>query len=125
MINPKHVHVSSEERYMYSPLLLEYLHNVTPPPPAEMPPPAKMPPTMKSTTDEFDFNKVQEKEITKDEEWITKERKERDKRNDAREGQGQDSPKIRNRHQHQPKITHHLNQMMKKTRKKKLMRKGR
>jgi hypothetical protein len=40
-------------------------------------------------------------------------------------GQGQDSPKRRNRYQHQPKTTHHLNQMMKKTRKKRLMRKGR
>jgi hypothetical protein len=29
-------------------------------------------------------------------------------------GQGQDSPKLRNKHQHQPKITRHLNQMMKR-----------
>jgi hypothetical protein len=84
MINPKHVRLSTEERYMYSPLLLEYLHQVTPPP-AKMPPPAA-----KSRKDIIEdvFN-VQEDEVqeeeTKDEEWITKERKDRDRRTDARE----------------------------------------
>jgi hypothetical protein len=70
---------------MYSPPLLEYLQQVTPPP-AKIPP-TTMPPSTKSTADEFDFNEVQEEEIQeiKDEEWIRKERKDRDKRNDARE----------------------------------------
>jgi hypothetical protein len=85
MINPKHVWVSTEERYMYSPLLLEYLHQVTPPP-------VKMPPATKSTkdtieaeaSDEFVFNEVQEEE-TKDKEWITKEWNDRERRTDARE----------------------------------------
>jgi hypothetical protein len=67
---------------MYSPPLLEYLHQVTPSP-------AKMPPAKKNiieveASDEFVFNEVQEEE-TKDEKWITKGRKDRDRRTDARE----------------------------------------
>jgi len=85
MISSQHVCVSTTHRYQYSPSLLEYIHQVTPSP-------AKIPPAKEiievdeeeDIKDEFDFSKVQE-EATKDEEWITKERKDRDQRNNARE----------------------------------------
>jgi hypothetical protein len=75
MISSQHIRVSTEDRYMYNPPLLEHLHQV-------IPPPAKMPLAKKDiieveASDEFVFNKVQEEE-TKDEEWISKERKDRD-----------------------------------------------
>jgi hypothetical protein len=85
MISSQHVYVSPTSRYQYSPSLLEYIHQVTPPP-------AKRPPAKEiikldeeeDIEDEFDFGEVQV-EATKDEEWITKERKERDRRTNARE----------------------------------------
>jgi hypothetical protein len=85
MLSSRHIYASTTSRYQYSPALLAYLHQVTPPP-------AKMPPAEEiievdeeeSIEEEFDFSEVQEKS-TKDKEWITKERKERDQRTNARE----------------------------------------
>jgi hypothetical protein len=81
-ISSRHVYVSTKHRYQYSPILLEYLHQVTPPPATakeiiEVDEEAE-------DIEEFDFSEVQE-ETPKDEEWITKERKDRDQRTDARE----------------------------------------
>ena len=85
MISSRHIYASTTRRYQYSPALLAYLHQVTLPP-------AKMPPAEEiievdeeeSIEEEFDFSEVQDI-ATKDEEWIIKERKERDQRTDARE----------------------------------------
>jgi hypothetical protein len=80
MISSQHIRVSTEDRYMYSPPLLEYLCQLNSPPPP--PPVAKKdigaPPAAKKdigvdAEDEFVFNEAQEEE-SKDEEWITKER---------------------------------------------------
>jgi hypothetical protein len=69
MINPKHKRVSTEDRYMYSPPLLEYLHQVTSPPAKMLPAKKDIIEVDEEASDEFDFNEVHEvQEATKDEE---------------------------------------------------------
>jgi hypothetical protein len=75
MISSQHIYVSTRSQYMYSPALLEYLYQVTPPP--------------ATTVEEYDFRT--RGKVTKDtkpmsERWNTveKERKDRDRRTNAR-----------------------------------------
>jgi hypothetical protein len=68
MISSQHIRVSTEEQYMYSPPILEFLHQVTPPPAKRLPAKRDI---ADEEADEFFFNEVQA-ETTKDEEWITK-----------------------------------------------------